>query len=848
MSRSSSKFLPAVQRYLETKGFISIGSRYSVPPRVTTYGTPQLADFWDLERVVTEGFERVVWVYKAVDIIAGNASRLPFQITVGDEDEVEDHPLLRVMNKRANPLETGRHFRKRLSQQVLLSKKGAFVETTHTRGGRLVRLDLLPPDRVRIIPDLSGDYVDYFEFTRYDGEVRPLPPEKVRWIRDAHPLDPFSGNTPLESAGMSVELDRLARAYNVNFINRDGRPGGIVGVDTEGLPAEELDRIARLFKPGAQHAGEVRAIGVGKGGMNYVDTSAKPRDMAYETTSDKARKEILAAFGVPESIAGDASDRTFDNAAQELFGFWHDTMIPHLDLISSAFDGDVAEQMDCGFDTTDVEPLEMPARRRRQEARDEVDKGLRSPKEYRDLRPELDVIDNPQTRALWMSPAKAPVPGRPDDAAALGLEDPAGGGMPGMPGAPGGPAGPPDPNAPVPPGGGGTAAEAVQQALDAGGQVSAAVTDPNSAAGVVAAAQQARDTEAPDGPAAAAVAEARALTDGIEGKMLLGREFRIVPDTTTEAYEPGEDEIKPVELAVNAALTAMLARQAGVIAARLQEPKHRKGTRYWVADGETDTRIGDDPIDSASVMDAPRWAAETQETLLPIVQPAAAESAGGLLEAMAASGALVLATQAGAVVAGRTVEAPKATAEQVAAYAGYSVVPAVMLAVVTAASAMTDWLTDRASQLDKLMIDQPAPDVLPLVEAMKKTWAEEARSFTEGVSLTVAQTVVAGARDTALGGLTPSPQTPPVGEGRLVELDPEVLRVWRTRHDERVRKTHRDVDGQAVKVGEAFTVGGVPVRFPSDPLAPPSQSRHCRCWLKYQWTTGAKFILPVRAA
>ncbi|MEV0254757.1 hypothetical protein AB0H82_10915 [Streptomyces sp. NPDC050732] len=173
------------------------------------WGTGGRADGWDMDRVVTEGYERVVWVFKAVDTIGKHASRLPLELGRGLTEEGEfdetfpDHPLLRLLNGRANPLETGPMFREHLSGQILLSKRGVFVEKTHSRAGTLTRLDL------------GSEYAGH----------------------------------------LSV----------------------IAGVDV------------------------VRTAGAG---------AAKPRAMNYEHASANAKLEILAAFGAPESVTGNASGRT----------------------------------------------------------------------------------------------------------------------------------------------------------------------------------------------------------------------------------------------------------------------------------------------------------------------------------------------------------------------------------------------------------------------------------------------------------------------------------------------------------------------------------------------------------
>lgn len=586
------------------------------------WGTEGRADGWDLGRVVTEGYERVVWVYKAIDTMGKHASRLPLEIGVGltedgeFEEVIQDHPLLRVLNGRANPLESGPQFRKRLSAQILLSKRGAFVEVTRSNRGTITRLDLLPPDRVIPVPDPRGEYIAHFEFTTLHGEVRELDPERVRWIRDPHPTDPFSGVTPLEAAGISIELDHLSRLYNVAFIRNDARPGGIVAVDTSSLSDREMDRLESRFLPGSEFAGHVSVVGSGPGGMNYVDLAARPREMAYEHAAQNAKVEILGAFGVPESVTGNASGRTFDNAEQEEYGYWVHTELPHMELISNAFAGDLGgDNRAIRFNTSTVEALELPRRKRRAEAREEWNAGLISADEYR-RRAGLPAFDNAHTRALWISPQKAPVPARPEDAAALGIAGP--GGTPGaLP--PGTPA-PGDPNAPIPPsantGEGGAAAAVAQARADSGaaepGAAAAAVagartgtadSGPGAAAAVVAGARQ-EETQIP-GEAAAAVEEARTM----QVKALPG------PGPGGNGFEVTDTDFDRAQAAVAAALDSLFARQEGVITARLRSPKARKGSRFWKPDGPSDTRGGTAPLDIERIMGTDRWLEEVTSTL-----------------------------------------------------------------------------------------------------------------------------------------------------------------------------------------------------------------------------------------
>ncbi|MFU8849430.1 phage minor head protein [Micromonospora sp. SL1-18] len=60
-------------------------------------------------------------------------------------------------------------------------------------------------------------------------------------------------------------------------------------------------------------------------------------------------------------------------------------------------------------------------------------------------------------------------------------------------------------------------------------------------------------------------------------------------------------------------------------------------------------------------------------------------------------------------------------------------------------------------------------------------------------------------------------------------FDEKLDKVWVATHDERTRHDHRDADGQRVALDGVFMVGGIPMRYPGDPAAPPGQTVNCRC-------------------
>ena len=765
------------------------------------------ADLWDMEQVIAEGYERSVWTYRCVELISGSQSRLPFRIgrNLGEDDEevLDDHPLYRVLNGQANPLENGRAFRKRLSAQVLLSKRGAFIEVTKSRAGTITRVDLLDPSRVTPKISDSGEYIDFWEYVRPDGQVDEIPRERVRWVREPHPTDPFSGTTPLEAAGLSIELDFLSRQYNVSFIKNDSRPGGVLAVDTDQLGEPELRRLETRFKGGAYHAGELAIIGTGPGGAKYVDTTTRPRDMNYGDAAKNSKDEILSAFGVGESVLGNASGRTFDNAEQEEYNFWTKPMPPHLDLLAMAFQGDIDNGYEPFFDTSKVDALEAAARRRRDEARKEVSEGLRSIDEYRPLTG-LPTLNNPQSRALWVSPAKAPVPGTPEDAAALlGGE----GGVPGEQPAGEGAAAQGEPvEGYVASDAATTATEVVDEArsLDADGEAEAEELSAPVAA--VAEARARSTTSDPGGEAANAVATARSLEyepgvgfvqpdavdTGASDALIAARvRNRMEGKALTQqtSYEIPDGASRDAEDALRAVLDDLLTQMASAIEQR-------------VTPGQD---LGADTLPVEAALDVERWVAQTVESASPVVQNAAITAGLALMSGLGDP----------------TTGTPVATQAAGQATAAASVSALTMLDA--AVRALLDLLR---AHLAAVALSATTADELR--GAVREFYGARGPRWAAGLSGDLAHMVVCGATEGAALRLAGGADE--VGGTRTV------TRAWITRLDDRVRPTHRAVHGRVEHVGTPFQVGTDLLMYPQDPSASPQERIGCRCRLAYTST------------
>lgn len=698
---------------------------------------------WPVERAVADAYERCVWAYKAIETIATNQARLPFRLRQG-EQEVDDHPLCRVLNRRANPLETGPQLRKRLSAQLLLSKRGAFLEVTKSRGGDIVRLDLLPPGRTRPVPGDGDVLISHYEVIGPDGTRRFVEPDRVRWVRDPHPMDPWSGVTPLEAAGLSVEQDLMSRLYNVAFLANDSRPAGVLAVDGD-MDEEEMERVAERFRAGAPEAGKLTVIA---GDVSYVDLATRPRDMAYEAMSKNAKVEILAAFGVPESVLGHAADRTYDNADAEAYVFWTVTMAAHLHLLATGLDDDVDDDLEAFFDTSSIEVLQRAEIARRAEAREEFAAGLITLDEYRELAG-YPPIGRAETRALWMPQGRQPVATSDKDAEELAAA-----------------AQPEKPGDGQPPPGLGSAEEVPVLLPAAGGGEG-------------------------EGKALAAEPSERPAEqdDSQTGYSQTGGSVDSQPDLAAA---------RALEAALAAALAAVAVRLVRRTAARLASPKARKGTRHWEPAGEHDTRVGTKQLDVEDAVDPARWQEEVEQAAHPILEAAAFAAAAGLAADWGAALPVL----------------PAAVAAVVAA-----VVAALGASAARQAMRLVERLARREAAGARIGELRAAVDEYGTAMA---TWADT-------VAVHAATATINGARDAAAATLA-------------ADGSRKVVRIWRSRRDERVRGTHRAADGQVRELWVPFVVGGALLRYPGDPAGPPAQTYGCRCWLVHRSTVTGRWV------
>lgn len=423
---------------------IGYGAPVSINPG--TAGRPYM-DGWDVRRAYEEGMRRVVWVYRAIDVIASNQAKLPIVLRKNNDPNGEivkgEHQLLTILNSRANIGESAFVFRYRITAQLMLSTRGVFIEKIRGRGGQIIALNILPPEFTAPIPD-PKTFVSGYEVWIPGGNRVVLKPDDVLWIRNPHPLDPYRSLTPMESAGMAIDIENLAKAYNRNFLINDGRPGLLLIANGE-VDEDDRHELEARFRGGPTRAGNTTVLGI-EGGMTAIDMAANMRDASYVQMRELTKDEILAAFGVPETLLASVGDKTFANASEEVRVFWLERMDPHLELLTQEFD--LLEPKYYVSFFTDEVPIKVLIKQEKYRFQlEEFKAGVISANEYR-LATERKEAPADLADSLLQNPNLAPIANTKKKMELPAAEAP--GAPPGAPGAPlGAPGAPP---AELPPG------------------------------------------------------------------------------------------------------------------------------------------------------------------------------------------------------------------------------------------------------------------------------------------------------------------------------------------------------------------------------------------------------------
>lgn len=231
-----------------------------------------------------------------------------------EPEEVADHPVLDLLIE-VNPLNLDATSYKEQIQRQKALHGTAYTLKVRDSSDAVRELYVLPAHLVEMVP--GGEWVLGY---RYGGQM--YPPEDI--IRDYYmdDADPRLARSPTATALAAINRYTLADLSQESIDKRGGQGGGIVGVDFNVIEGDAKAFMAgwRAHRSDPRNAGDDAFL---PPGFTYEAGVLTAQQMQREERSQRLIKEIMGAYSIPPSLAGDYSDASvLANAAQQSKNFW----------------------------------------------------------------------------------------------------------------------------------------------------------------------------------------------------------------------------------------------------------------------------------------------------------------------------------------------------------------------------------------------------------------------------------------------------------------------------------------------------------------------------------------------
>jgi HK97 family phage portal protein len=381
----------------------------------------------------TQGFERNELVYAGMRRIMDAVAMTPLRIYDAHGNPIDNHPARKLL-ERPNPF-MGEHLLWEMTVLYLYLAGQMFWVKVHARGGAVVELWPLRPDRVRILPS-NAEYIAGYIY-EIGGRQFPLDRADVIEFKFTHPIYEYLGLSPLQAALRRIAIDNEAADFTKVIFQNLAIPG--VAIETQqAIDQAVADRLTTKWmnRFGGANRGKPMFM---QAGMKVTRVALTMQELAFPDLDAANQTRVLMALGVPPILVGataglDAS--TYSNYEQARASFYEDTIQPlqariddriNHDLIEADFDG--AGKIEARFDTSEVAALRLVRQQRHDAALKALAAGAITLNDYRArigeravaggdiyLRP-INLVAVPAANAAENPPA--PAPAKPPESKAL---------------------------------------------------------------------------------------------------------------------------------------------------------------------------------------------------------------------------------------------------------------------------------------------------------------------------------------------------------------------------------------------------------------------------------------------
>jgi len=291
-----------------------------------TYQTPKWSTQKD-EDYLRHAYNRVVWVYSCVSIIASNVSSVPWELyrvnkTNGNEKQLTDHPVLDILNGKVNANMTSKDFFDLWA--TYLATQGKFYAMLNNP---IIPTQLYPLYGHKVKPIPSRDkFVSGFEY-KISHETQNYKDKEVMWSKFNDPLDFYEGLSPIRAMARTIDTENEAVDWNKSQLQNQAVPPGAITVQNPSPEMQNKLRSEWLKRYGGAKNARVPLI-LNAEKASYTQFGLSSVDMDFIEQRKLSRIEICSGFGVPPQVVGDPEGQTYSNYQEADRAMWKNTIIP----------------------------------------------------------------------------------------------------------------------------------------------------------------------------------------------------------------------------------------------------------------------------------------------------------------------------------------------------------------------------------------------------------------------------------------------------------------------------------------------------------------------------------------
>jgi HK97 family phage portal protein len=290
--------------------------------------------------VLSNAYQQVVWVYRAINALADQVANIPFLFSAGErgrETLITKGPLLDFYERPHRHLNRFPYWELRI---IWLMLRGECFRIPIYEDEVVSPYSPSLPRRVKSVVFLDPAHLHHIIENheligwRYTGSGKLAPlesqiflPEEVWFEKLSNPFDFWRGMPPLFVADMAAKTDFAASAFMRGIIENNADTGLIVRSD-QLLGDEQREQVIATLRNRKRKAGTADRPIFLWGVNEIVKPELSSSDLQFLENRKFSRAEICAAFGVPEEIITATEHAKYDVMQGARLNFIENRVIP----------------------------------------------------------------------------------------------------------------------------------------------------------------------------------------------------------------------------------------------------------------------------------------------------------------------------------------------------------------------------------------------------------------------------------------------------------------------------------------------------------------------------------------